>query len=81
VDKQAATKIIKDTFENPFDKGRFINLSKNLVKYLDSSKNFTYQGNIIPDAYEQSIQTLERVGKYEDADGNVIDVLIVTCPQ
>jgi len=77
MDKQAATKIIKDTFENPFDKGQFINLSKNLVKYLDSSKNFTYQGNIIPDAYEQSIQTLERVGKYEDADGNVIDVLIV----
>src|SRR3972149_3255225 len=54
-----------------------INFSKNLVKYLDSSKNFTYQGNIIPDAYEQSIQTLERVGKYEDTDGNKIDVLIV----
>jgi Alw26I/Eco31I/Esp3I family type II restriction m6 adenine DNA methyltransferase len=77
MDKQTATKIIKDTFENPFDKGRFINLSKNLVKHLDSSKNFTYQGNIIPDAYEQSIQTLERVGKYEDTDGNGIDVLIV----
>ena len=77
MDRQAAVKIIKDTFESPFDKGRFINLSKNLVKYLDSSKNFTYQGNIIPDAYEQSIQTLERVGKYEDADDNKIDVLIV----
>ena len=77
MDRQAAVKIIKDTFESSFDKGQFINLSKNLVKYLDGSKNFTYQGNIIPDAYEQSIQTLERVGKYEDADGNKIDVLIV----
>jgi len=77
MDRQAAVKIIRDTFESPFDKGRFINLSKNLVKYLDSSKNFTYQGNIIPDAYEQSIQTLERVGKYEDTDDNKIDVLIV----
>ena len=77
MEKQAAVKIIKDTFENPFDKGRFINLSKNLVKYLDSSKNFSYQGNIIPDAYEQSIQTLERVGKYEDTAGNKIDILIV----
>jgi hypothetical protein len=77
MERPAAVKIIKDTFESSFDKGRFINLSKNLVKYLDSSKNFTYQGNIIPDAYEQSIQTLERIGKYEDSDGNKIDVLIV----
>jgi type I restriction-modification system DNA methylase subunit len=77
MDRQAAVKVIKDTFENSFDKGRFINLSKNLVKYLDSSKNFTYQGNIIPAAYQQSIQTLERVGKYEDADDNKIDALIV----
>jgi len=77
MDRQSAIKIIKDTFESSFDKGRFTNLSKNLVKYLDSSKNFTYQGNIIPDAYEQSIQTLERVGKYEDADGHKIDILIV----
>jgi len=77
MDRQSAVRIIKDTFESSFDKGRFINLSKNLVKYLDDSKNFTYQGNIIPDAYDQSIQTLERVGKYEDADSNKIDVLIV----
>jgi len=49
MDRQAAVKIINDTFESSFDKGQFINLSKNLVKYLDGSKNFTYQGNIIPD--------------------------------
>jgi len=77
MDRPAAVKLIRDTFENSFDKGSFINLSKNLVKYLDDLKNFTYQGNIIPDAYDQSIQTLERVGKYEDADSNKIDVLIV----
>ena len=77
MDRPAAVKLIRDTFENSFDKGSFINLSKNLVKYLDDSKNFTYQGNIIPDAYDQSIQTLERVGKYEDADSNKIDVLVV----
>jgi len=77
MDKPAAVKLIRDTFEDSFDKGRFVTLSKNLVKYLDDSKNFTYQGNIIPDAYDQSIQTLERVGKYEDADSNKMDVLIV----
>ena len=49
MDKQAAVKLVKDTLENPFDKGKFINLSQNLVKYLDASKNFIYQGNIIPE--------------------------------
>jgi type I restriction-modification system DNA methylase subunit len=77
MERQAAVKLIRDTFESSFDKGRFINLSKNLFKYLDGSKNFTYQGNIIPDAYEKSVQSLERVGKYQDADDNKIDVLIV----
>ena len=80
MDKKVAGNIIKDTFENPFDRGRFINFSKNLVKYLDTSKNFTYQGNYIPDAYEQYIQNLERIGKYEVTNGNKItqiDILIV----
>jgi len=77
MDRQTAVKIIKETFESPFEKEHFVNLCKNLFKTLDSSKNFTYQGNIIPDAYEQSIQNLERVGKYEDADDNKIDILIV----
>ena len=29
MDRQAAVKIVKDTFESPFDKGRFVNLTKN----------------------------------------------------
>lgn len=76
MDKQAAAKIIRDTFESSFDKGRFINFSKNLVNYLDDSKNFAYRGNIIPDAYEPYIHTLERIGKYQDANDNKIDILI-----
>ncbi|MBE0481664.1 MAG: Eco57I restriction-modification methylase domain-containing protein, partial [Dehalococcoidia bacterium] len=76
-DRQTAIKLIRETFENPFDRGRFINLSKNLVKRLDTSKNFTYRGNIVPDAYKQRVQSLERVGKYEDADGNKIEIIIV----
>ncbi len=77
MDKQSAVKLIRDTFESPFDKGWFINLSKNLVKNIETSKNFTYQGNIIPDAYKDSILSLERIGKYQDADDNKIDILIV----
>jgi len=32
LDKQAATKIIRETFEKPFDKGRFAYFAKNLLK-------------------------------------------------
>ncbi|PIU56908.1 MAG: restriction endonuclease [Chloroflexi bacterium CG07_land_8_20_14_0_80_45_17] len=76
MDKQTAAKIIRDTFEKPFDKGRFINFSKNLVNFLDDSSNFVYQGNYIPDAYKPYIHTLERIGKYQDADDNKTDILI-----
>ena len=35
MDEQTATRLIKDTFENPFEKAQFINFSKNLVNHLD----------------------------------------------
>ena len=79
MDRQAAVRIIKDTFEKSFDKGRFVNFSKNLVNYLDASKSFTYQGDIIPDAYRRSIQSLERIGKYEDTEDEVSAEIIATC--
>lgn len=77
MDRQTAVKIIRDTFERAFDRGQFFNFSKNLVNFLDTSKPFIYRGNMMPDAYERSIHSLERMGKYEDAEDNKIDVLIV----
>jgi len=77
IDKETATRIIRNTFEKTFDKTQFINFSKNLVNYLDTSGNFSYQGNYIPDAYKPYIQTLERIGQYQDTDGKTIEVLIV----
>ncbi len=77
MDKPAATRLIQDTFENSFDKGRFIDLIRNLVKYVDESGNFSLHGNYIPDAFDQSIRSYERVGKYEDSDSNKTDILIV----
>ena len=77
MDKQTAAKLITGTFENPFDKNRFVNFSKNLVNHLDVSDNFTYQGNLIYDSFEDDVQSLERIGKYTDDDGKKIDLLIV----
>ncbi len=76
MNKQQAQNIIKDTFENPFDKGRFTGFIKNLLNRIDEG-SFSYKGNYIPDAYKQYIKSLERIGKFGDGDKS-LDVLIVT---
>ena len=71
-----AKKLIKDVFESFFDKGKYRIFIKNLLKDVEE-KTFTYTGNIIPRAFDNYIRKLERIGKYEDEEGNVIDILIV----
>jgi len=76
MDKNQAQKIIRDTFENSFDKNSFTGFIKNLLNRVDDAP-FTYQGNYIPDAYKQYIKTLERIGKFSDGENNV-DILVIT---
>ena len=76
MDKQQAQQIIRDTFENSFDKNRFAGFIKNLLNGIDDAP-FTYQGNYIPDAYKQYIKTLERIGKFSDGE-NSFDILVIT---
>ena len=71
-----AKDLIKDVFENAFDKDCYTRLIKNLLKDIEE-KTFTYQGNIIPNAFENYIRKMERIGKFEDQEGNGIDILIV----
>jgi hypothetical protein len=75
MDKKQAQAIIKETFETSFDKSRFIGFVKNLLNNIEGAP-FTYRGNYIPDAYEQYINSLERIGKYNESE-HKIDVLIV----
>jgi hypothetical protein len=76
MEKQQAQRIIRETFENSFDKNRFILFIKNLFNTINEER-FTYRGNYIPDAYKQYIKLLERIGKFTDGE-NSIDILIVT---
>lgn len=71
-----AKDLIKDVFEHAFDKDRYTRLVKNLLKDIEE-KTFTYQGNIIPNAFENYIRKMERIGKFEDEEGNSIDILVV----
>jgi len=76
LDKRSAISLIQDTLENPFDKRKFAYLVSNMLDHIETAP-FIYRGNLIPDAYEPYISTLERIGKYKDREGNKIDLLIV----
>ncbi len=76
MNKQQAQQIIRDTLESSFDKNGFTWFIKNLLNKIEDAP-FTYQGNYIPDAYKQYIKTLERIGKFSDAE-NSIDILVIT---
>jgi hypothetical protein len=76
MDKQQALKVIKETFENPFDKDQFTKFIRDLLSHIEDAP-FTYQGKYIPDAYKQYIKTLERIGKFSDGD-NTLDILVIT---
>jgi len=75
MDKQSAINLIRETFENPFDKGKYIDFIKNLFNkiLLDS---FEYSGQYIPDTFKSYINKYERIGKYMIEDKRV-DILVV----
>lgn len=76
MDKQAAAKIIRNTFEKPFDKGQFIHFVRNLLNRIDESKAFHAHG-YVPESFRGYVKTYERVGTYTDPDNAKIDILIV----
>ena len=79
MNKQQAINLIKETFEKPFEKLRFINFIINLLnlKQNEILKEHPQAGKYIPEAYSQYINSLYRIAKYEDDSGKKIVVLIV----
>jgi len=77
MDRESAKKLIKNTFQNSFDKEKFIYFIKNLLNRYDESKAFHLQGCYIPKAFENIIKSYERIGTYVDPEGKKIDLLIV----
>lgn len=75
MEKKQSQNLVKDVFQNSFDKTKFIRFIRELLNSYEEAP-FVYRGNTIPDAYDQYINTFERVGKYSDGE-NSIDILIV----
>lgn len=72
--EQAAKTLIKDTFQQPYDLGRFREFVRNLMRGYEE-RHTTSQ---IPDNFKDSIKSMYRVGKVRDEAGNEIDLLAVT---
>ena len=76
MDKSQARQLIRETFESPFDKDRFKVFVKNLLNTVEDAP-FIYRGKYIPDAYDQYVSTLERIGRYIQGETRM-DILMVT---
>lgn len=78
MNKEQAIKIVRETFEAPFDKVRFANFIKGLLNEPDLTDGFGPRtGNYIPDAFKSYVEKYERLGKYTDSEEKRLDILIV----
>ena len=78
MDRQAATRLIGDTFNFPFDEGRFRNFAINLLNDVNEQKGFAYIfGTYIRHSFKNHIAKYRRLGTYIDPNGDKIDVLVV----
>ena len=71
-----AKNIIKNTFEQEFDVGRYSQLIRNMLD-IDLNKTFTRTGVYIPRAFADKVKKYQRIGKYTDSNGKELDVLVV----
>ena len=77
MDKNAAKQLIENTFNHPFDIGKYKTLSRNIFKEFNVAE-FSREGiNYIPKAFSNHIKKYARVGEYVDDQGKEIDILIV----
>ena len=79
MDKIAAQKLVQETLQSSFDKGRFVYLLKNILNRFDESKAFHARGHVKEKFRTTTpiIKTYERIGTYSDPEGKKTDLLIV----
>jgi len=78
MDRQTATQLIANTFNYPFDEGRFRNFVINLLNDVNEQKGFDYlSGTYIRHSFKNHITKYRRLGSYTDPNGEKIDLLVV----
>ena len=72
-----AKEIIRNTFQNAFDRDQYIGFIRNLLNKIDETKKFKLHGQYIEEAFRDFVFKYERIGTYTDPDGKKIDLLMV----
>lgn len=77
MEKNQAKNLIKQTFNQKFDKDIFREFIINLLDGINEEK-YRFVGNAqVKEAFQKYISSYKRVGQYTDKNSNVIDVLVV----
>ncbi|MHB9053605.1 MAG: Eco57I restriction-modification methylase domain-containing protein [Thermoleophilia bacterium] len=76
MDRTSGQKLLFDSLNGAFDRDRFVYLIKNILNHVEEAP-FTYKGNYIFSDFADSIKSVERLGKYKDPEGRLIDILVV----
>src|SRR5450759_4983086 len=74
---EQARAIVKETFPQAFDKGRFRNFTINLLNHIDEAKAQAWNTTYIKDAFKPHVHRYERLGTYTSPDDEKLDVLVV----
>lgn len=74
--KAQAKEFIKEVLTSKFDKEKFTNFVRNILNDFETKDN-SYSGNLIPEAFRDHISHYRRIGRYEDPEGDLMDILIV----
>jgi len=76
MEKKQAGEYIAQILQAPFNRDAFSLFIKNLLNEI-IPRDKHYSGNLIPEAFREHICQYWRVGKYEDPDGEEIDILVI----
>jgi hypothetical protein len=74
---QQARARVAETFPQPFNRGRFLEFTRNLLNKFDESKAQAWNSTYIKDAFKNHVSRFERLGTYTSPDQEKLDVLIV----
>jgi type I restriction-modification system DNA methylase subunit len=83
MNRALVSKIVCDTFTQSFDKGRFLDFTRNLLNHIDESESRTFlrTTQYIKDAFKPHVQRFERLGTYTSPAKEKLDVLVVHLTQ
>ncbi len=77
MNKQQSHELVRQTLTQQFDKGRFLNLTGNILHSINQAKAAQWNHQYVKDAFKEHIDRFERLGSYTSPEKESLDVLVV----